>query len=115
MKAQIYGSVREVVTTFLEAENRRDWKLYRSLLADDVEWTLMRPSPQIVSGVDDYMSTIRSFYEEHPRASFYVVELVVDEEGGVAFAELDMAGRRSVDVFVVRAGRITVEREYFGF
>lgn len=109
------SSVREVVTAFLRAENERDWDRYRSLLADDVEWTLMRPSPRVVHGAEEYMSTIQSFYEKDPKASFQIVQVVVDEEQGVAFAELDMAGRRSVDVFAVRGGRIALEREYFGY
>lgn len=109
------GSVRELVTAFLQAENHRDWDVYRSLLADNVEWTLMGPQPRVVSGAEEYMSTIRSFYEKDLQASFEIVELVVDEEKGLAFAELDMAGRRSVNVFMVRGGRIALEREYFGY
>lgn len=112
---ELNRSVREVVTAFLQAENRRDWGLYRSLLADDIEWTPMGDQPRVVRGAEKYMLTIRSFYEKEPQASFQIVQLVVDEEEGIAFAELDMGGRRSVDVFAVRDGRIALEREYFGY
>lgn len=109
------GPVRGAVTALLQAENRRDWELYRSLLDDNVEWTLLRAAPRVVKGAEEYMSTIRNFYEDNPLASFEIIHLLVDEIEGLAFAELDMSGRRSVSVFVVRAGRIAFEREYFGY
>lgn len=108
-------SVWDVVTAFLQAENRRDWPAYRSFLADDVEWTLMGSGRRVVRGINEYMATIRAFYEQNPDATFTVERLVVDEPTGIAFAELDMAGRKSIDVFEIRAGRIAVEREYFGY
>lgn len=111
----IIVSVRDVVTRFLEAENRRDWTAYRSFLADDVAWTLMGSGRRVVRGINEYMATIRAFYEQNPDATFTIERLVVDEPTGVAFAELDMAGRKSIDVFETRAGRIAVEREYFGY
>jgi hypothetical protein len=47
-------------------------------------------------------------------ATFSIDQLVIDENQGLAYAELVIDGRRSVDVFEVEHGLIVHEREYFG-
>lgn len=107
------GPVRRLVLTFFSAENARDWATYRSCLAEDVEWVCYgAPQRTVVQGRDSYVAAMQRAYTRWV-ATFSIDKLVVDEDQGLAYAELVIDGRRSVDVFEVENGLIRREREYF--
>lgn len=107
------GSVRRLLLTFFSAENERDWATYRSCLAEDVEWVCYgAPQRTVVQGRDSYVDAMQRAYAGWD-ATFSIDQLVVDEERGLAYAELVIDSRRSVDVFEVENGLIRREREYF--
>lgn len=107
------GPVRRLLLTFFSAENKRDWVTYRSCLAEDVEWVCYgAPQRTVVQGRDSYVDAMQRAYAGWD-ATFSIDQLVVDEEQGLAYAELVIDSRRSVDVFEVENGLIRREREYF--
>lgn len=106
-------SIADKLLNFFAAENTRDWETYSLFLHPDVEWTCFgTPERNVVSGREDYITAMRQAYGDSS-ATFTVEHLVADEEAGVIVAELEIQGRRSVDIFELRDGLIYREREYF--
>jgi len=107
------GSVRELLLRFFQAENERDWDTYGACLALDVEWVCYgAPERSVVRGREAYLAAMQRAYTGW-KSTFDIDRLVVDEEQGLAYAELVIDGRRSVDAFEVTDGLIAREREYF--
>ena len=112
-KKQGLISIRNFVLSFFDAENRRDWAEYAKFLAPNVEWTSYEyPGRKIVRGREEYLKVIKCAYAGR-HSTFEIETLVVDEDKGLAIAELSFEGRRSVDVFELRDGLIYREHEYF--
>lgn len=106
-------SIADELLNFFAAENARDWDTYSHFLHPDVEWTCFgSPKRNVVSGREEYISAMRQAYGASS-AAFTVEHLVADEEKGVVIAELEIQGRRSVDIFEFHDGLIYREREYF--
>ena len=106
-------TIKNRLVKFFEAENRRDWKTYEGFLSPDVEWICYdRPHRSVIRGRSNYLVAMKKAYQDRD-STFKIINLLVDEESKVAIAELEMGGRRSVDVFEFKDGLIHREREYF--
>lgn len=106
-------SVRSIILAFFDAENRRDWVAYEKFLASDVEWVSYEsPKRKVVQGRGAYLAEMKDAYAGR-ESTFEIENLLVDEDNGLAMAELSFEGRGSVDVFELENGLIQREREYF--
>ena len=58
------------------------------------------------------MNTLEKFYSTK-NSMFKVISIAIDEERDTVIAELEMDGKRSVDIFEFQQGKIFREREYY--
>ena len=106
-------TIRETIEAFFHAENRRDWSTYEALVDPEVEAVSFGPpGRESVRGRVQFVEEVKRAYGDRP-STFTVVHLLTDERQNLAIAEIEIEGRRSVDVFELRHGRIWREREYF--
>jgi ketosteroid isomerase-like protein len=105
--------IKNRLLKFFEAENRRDWETYEGFLSPDVEWVCYdRPHRTVIKGRTNYLVAMKNAYKGRD-STFRIINLAVDEQSEIAMAELEIDGRRSVDIFEFKDGFIHREREYF--
>lgn len=103
----------DLLLSFFEAENRRDWVSYRAFLAPDVVWELHTEQVKITRGREDYLRAMREAYEGADRT--FVCEYMRGSRDGrrvVTILRNDL-GERSCDIFEFsEEGLIVREYEY---
>jgi hypothetical protein len=101
-----------ILTKFFEAKNRREWTEYMKYLSEEGEWTFFTSKGRrIVKGKKNYIETMKKIYE-YNKSRFTVISITSNDKEMV-MAELEMEGRRALDVFEFRNGLIYSEREYY--
>lgn len=101
-----------VIERFFDAENRRAFDEILPLVHDSVVCQTW-PGGTPVAGRAAFMSALQEMYRDRD-ATFSVVAMASDPERGVVFAEVEIEGKTSVDVFEVVDGKVVAEREYLG-
>ncbi len=105
--------IKNRLLKFFEAENRRDWETYEGFLSPDVEWVCYdRLHRTVIKGKSNYLVAMKKAYKGR-NSIFRIINLAIDEQSQIAMAELEIEGRRSVDIFEFKDGFICREREYF--
>lgn len=111
---------------FLEAENRRDWNLWASLLHPDVQYQIIGEQ-EVVWGKENYVKRMQQAYTTLPDWQFRPLHIYGDDQ--TIMVEFDGAGHfvgsyhgrqyegvplhlTSVCIFEFRDGLISTVREY---
>jgi len=111
---------------FLDAENRRDWNLWGSLLHPEVQYQIIGEQ-EVVRGKEHYVRRMQQAYTALPDWQFYPLHIYGDEQ--TILVEFDGAGHfvgehrgrqyegvplhlTSVCIFEFRDGLISTVREY---
>ena len=103
----------QLLEKFFEAENTRNWEVYRGFLHPEVMWFLhTEESHMPVAGREEYMDRILSGYKNSD-ATFSCERMEVSPSGNRVVAFLKNSnGGRSVDIFDFEDGLIRWEYEY---
>ena len=102
----------ELLSAFFEAENNRDWTVYRSFLSPDVVWELHGEETRIIRGVDEYLSVMMAAYADSD-ATFVCEALYPSGDGRRVVSVLrNHRGERSCDIFEISGGLIVTEYEF---
>lgn len=85
---------------FFKVENSRDWETYRKFLAPDIVWTLYSKQTKMISGIDDYLKTIKEAYVLATDQTFSCEPFYQssDEKRIVTILSTNF-GKRSCDIF----------------
>lgn len=107
---------KDILQTFFDAENVRDWELCRSLLSPEVVWTLYGTETEVVTvrGIDAYISAMDDSYAIHDYENTFVTESMdVNLDGSriVTFLR-NNHGVRYCDVFDFKDGLIVGDYEF---
>lgn len=103
----------EHLARFFDAENAREWDVFRGYLHPQVMWFLhTEESHMPIAGREEYMDRILTGYKDSD-ASFTCERMEVSASGNrvVAFLKNNQGGR-SVDIFDFEDGLIRWEYEY---
>ncbi|MBN2364489.1 nuclear transport factor 2 family protein [candidate division WOR-3 bacterium] len=108
-----FTSNLDLLKVFFEAENIRDWNLFRKFLHPDVEWTVFNDSEGVlIRGRDNYMDRIISNYKEKD-TKFECENTFIDGECNQIVAVLvKETGERSIDIFNFKKRLIWKEWEF---
>lgn len=105
-------SCREALTAFFQAENRRDWEVYRTFLHEDVVWILHGGEDTEIRGTAAYLERIRAAYTGN-NSTFIVRELWESGTGNrIAALLVNDRGERSWEIFDFKDGKIWREHEF---
>ncbi len=98
---------------FFEAENNRDWVLYRDFLSDDVIWELHSGGQaKVISGKEPYVEYMRSIYERYDNTFICEVMYASNDGNRIVAILKDNRGDRSCDIFDFVNGLIVREYEF---
>ncbi|GGP81858.1 nuclear transport factor 2 family protein [Saccharothrix coeruleofusca] len=104
------GGPTDLVRRLYVAENARDWAGAAMLVHPDIRSTTW-PSGRTVIGVRDYLAALEEAYQGRDEP-LRVLAIAEDTCKATVFAELEVAGKRSIDVFHLVDGLIHQERSY---
>jgi len=116
----------EIIKGFLDAENKRDWEIWRSHLSPDVVYEQVGSDVR-VSGAGSYCLYMQQAYEKIPDWQFSITALAGDQD--MVMAEFDGRGHYtgrfedrfvdksplrllSVCIFRIKNSKIVFVREY---
>lgn len=104
---------KALLLTFFDAENRRDWDLYRKFIDRNIIWTLISNGKEkVIIGADNYVAYMKSFYEKCDD-TFEVENFCVSNSGARIAAVLrNNLNERSCDIFDFADGVIIREYEF---
>ena len=102
-----------ILARFFEAENNRDWDLYRGFLSDNVVWELHSgQQTKTISGKEPYVEYMHSIYERYDN-TFICEAMYASDDGDRIVAILkNNVGERSCDIFEFADGVICWEYEF---
>lgn len=106
------GGPADLVRRLYAAENARDWEGVAMVAHPDIRWTTW-PSGRTVEGREDYVAALESMYRGRD-TTLRVLAIAEDTTRATVFAELEIEGKRSVNVFHLVDGLVHQEREYLG-
>ena len=105
-------NTKDLLLTFFEAENKRDWITYRKFLSPGVVWVLHSKQTKTMKGIDEYLAAMMAAYEDSNNT--FVCESLFQSRDGTRIVTIlkNNLGERSCDIFEFSGGLIIKEYEF---
>lgn len=103
---------KDVLASFFEAENKRDWITYQNFLHPEVTWQLIDKKTKHIIGIEEYMRVMKKAYE-NTNIQFTCRDMKISSDGNRIVAELMNDNVvRSIDIFDFKDNLIYREYEF---
>lgn len=102
----------DVLASFFEAENKRDWITYRQFLHPEVTWQLIDKETKHIIGIEEYIRIMKKAYE-NTNIRFTCRDMKISSDGNRIVADLiNDNGVRAIDIFDFKDNLIYREYEF---
>lgn len=102
----------EKLFAFFQAENQRNWDIYKTFLDKQIVWELQNERTELIQGKDNYLQRIKDAYQDNPaQFTCQSYHANVDQSQIVTLLANDL-GELSCDIFEFANGLIVKETEY---
>lgn len=103
---------QNILTSFFEAENKRDWEAYRKFLHPNVKWILHSKEVKTIEGIEEYLNTMKAAYKDCEDT--FICEKTYQDAASsrIVAILLNNHGDRSCDIFDFKDGLIFKEYEF---
>lgn len=103
---------KDILESFFEAENKRDWAIYKQFLHTEIIWQLFDKKVRTISGVENYMQTMKKAYE-NTDIQFSCQNMQISKDGNrIAAYLINDSGICSLDIFDFKDNLIYREYEF---
>lgn len=103
---------KTLLLAFFDAENKRDWPIYRKFLSPNIVWMLHSRQTRTISGIEDYLAAMMAAYDGSDNT--FICESLHQSSDSTRIVTIlkNNLGERSCDIFEFSGGLIVKEYEF---